>query len=40
LVELKQTNERKLLELTDRKMEMKSDVEKIRYEGLESMTRK
>ena len=40
LLELKATNERKLLDLNDRKHEMKSDVEKMRYEGLESMTRK
>ena len=40
LLELKATNEKKLLELNDRKLEMKSDVEKMRYEGLESMTRK
>jgi len=40
LLELKSTNEKKLLELNDRKLELKSDFEKMRYEGLESMTRK
>ena len=40
LLELKQNNERKLMDLNDRKLEMRSDVEKMRYEGLESMTRK
>lgn len=40
LLELKSTNEKKLLELNDRKLELRSDVEKMRYEGLESMTRK
>lgn len=29
-----------MLEMNDRKLEMRSDVEKMRYEGLESMTRK
>jgi DNA anti-recombination protein RmuC len=37
---LKSSNERKLLEMNDRKLELRSDVEKMRYEGLESMTRK
>lgn len=40
LVELKSSNERKLLDLNDRKLSMKNEVEKMRYEGLESMTRK
>ena len=40
LLELKATNERKLLELNDKKLELRSNVEKLRYEGLESMTRK
>lgn len=40
LLELKATNEKKLLEMNDRKLELRSDVEKMRYEGLESMTRK
>ena len=40
LLELKGSNEKKLLELNDRKMELRTDVEKMRYEGLEGMTRK
>jgi len=40
LVELRESNNRKLAELSDKKIEMKRDVEKLRYEGLESMTRK
>jgi hypothetical protein len=40
LLELKSTNERKLLDLNDKKIEMRNEVEKMRYEGLESMTRK
>ena len=40
LQELKVANERKLLDLQDRKLELRSDVEKMRYEGLEGMTRK
>lgn len=40
LLELKSTNERKLLELNDKKIDLKSNVEKMRYEGLEGMTRK
>ena len=40
LLELKANNERKLLDLNDRKLELKSDVERMRYEGLEGMTRK
>lgn len=40
LLELKANHERKLLDLNDRKVEMRGDVEKMRYEGLESMTRK
>ena len=40
LQELKQTNERKLMDMNDRKMELRNEVEKMRYEGLESMTRK
>jgi hypothetical protein len=37
---LKATNEKKLLELNDRRMDLRTDVEKMRYEGLEGMTRK
>ncbi len=40
LLELKGSNEKKLLELNDRRMELRTDVEKMRYEGLEGMTRK
>ena len=40
LVELRGTNERKLLELQDKRGDLRSEVEKLRYEGLESMTRK
>jgi len=40
LLELKQSHERKLLEFNDKKLELRSDVEKMRYEGLEGMTRK
>ena len=40
MVELKQSHERKLLDLNDKKLEIRSDVEKMRYEGLEGMTRK
>jgi hypothetical protein len=39
-LELKSNNEKKLLDLNDRKLDMRSEVEKMRYEGLESMTRK
>jgi len=34
------SNERKLLDLQDKRLELRSDVEKMRYEGLEGMTRK
>jgi hypothetical protein len=40
LVELKATNERKMGDMGDKKLELRSDVERMRYEGLESMTRK
>ena len=40
LLELKGANEKKLMDLNDRKMDMKSEVEKMRYEGLEGMSRK
>ena len=40
LQELKGVNEKRLLEMQDRKLELRSDVEKMRYEGLEGMTRK
>jgi hypothetical protein len=40
LLELKSTNERKLLELNDKKVDLRTNVEKMRYEGLEGMTRK
>lgn len=40
LLELKSTNERKLLDMNDKKVEMRNEVEKMRYEGLESNTRK
>lgn len=40
LLDLKANNERKLLELNDKKLDMKTDVERMRYQGLESMTRK
>ena len=39
-MELKSTNERKLMDLNDKKLEIKTEVEKMRYEGLESNTRK
>jgi len=40
LLDLKSTNEKKLLELNDKKFDIKGSVEKMRYEGLENMTRK
>ncbi len=40
LNELKASNERKLLELNDKRVTMRSEVERMQYEGLESMTRK
>ncbi|CDW80685.1 UNKNOWN [Stylonychia lemnae] len=40
LLELKSANEKKLMDLNDRKLELRSEVEKMRYEGLEGMTRK
>lgn len=39
-MELKASHERRLLELNDRKIDMRGEVERMRYEGLESMTRK
>lgn len=40
LLELKQTNEKKLLVLTDKRQTVKGDLEKMKLEGLEAMTRK
>mmetsp|Transcript_25042 Transcript_25042/g.24511 ORF Transcript_25042/g.24511 Transcript_25042/m.24511 type:complete len:198 (+) Transcript_25042:923-1516(+) len=40
LMELKGSNERKLTDLNDKKLDCKTEVEKMRYEGLESNTRK
>jgi len=37
---LKQLNERKLLELTDLRQDVKDYLEKMKLEGLEAMTRK
>ena len=40
LNELKASNERKLLELNEKRITLRGEVEKMQYEGLESMTRK
>lgn len=40
LKDLKAQNERKLLELTDLKQDVKDYLEKMKHEGFESMTRK
>jgi hypothetical protein len=40
LLELKGNHEKKLLDMNDRKLELRHDVERLRYEGLEGMTRK
>lgn len=40
LLELKAEHERKLLALNDEKIELKQGVDRLRYEGLENMTRK
>lgn len=40
LLELKAEHERKILQLNDEKLEVKGKVDKLRYEGLESLTRK
>jgi hypothetical protein len=34
------TNERKLADMTERRGDLRGDVEKLRYEGMEAMTRK
>lgn len=40
LRDVKQTNEKKLLALTDKRQQVKDDLEKMKLEGLEAMTRK
>lgn len=40
LVELKQNNEKKLNDLNGKKGSLRNEVDKLRYEGLENMTRK
>ena len=40
LLELKAEHDRKTLQLNDEKLEVKAKVDKLRYEGLESLTRK
>ena len=40
LVQLKRENEKKLLDLTDQKLELKKEIERLHYQGLEAMTRK
>lgn len=40
LKELKQQNEKKLLELTELRQDVKDYLEKMKLEGLEAMTRK
>jgi hypothetical protein len=40
LKDLKQSNERKLLELTELRQDVKDYLEKMKLEGLEAMTRK
>lgn len=40
LSDLKQTNEKKLLALIDRKQNVKDDLEKMKLEGLEALTSK
>jgi len=40
LKDVKSTNEKKLLVLTDKRQQVKDDLEKMKLEGLEAMTRK
>ena len=40
LQDLKQSNEKKLMNITDKRMQVKDDLEKMKLEGLEAMTRK
>ncbi len=40
LLGLKQNNEKKLSELNEKKVDIRNEVERMRYEGLEGMTRK
>lgn len=40
LLELKAEHERRILNLNDEKVELKGNVDKLRYEGIENMTRK
>jgi hypothetical protein len=40
LKEINQTNEKKLLVLTEKRQQVKDDLEKMKLEGLEALTRK
>lgn len=40
LKDLKDSNEKKLMNLTDKRQNVKDDLEKMKLEGLEAMTRK